>query len=286
MEDEEKAKLINQALNRSASAFMFQIKAFENEHTQKTLNTGIVGYIKLFEDNVELLAKSIDRLNYVSKDGWEIWDLDKQIQSVLISRTPKTLTSAHNLIITGYYDEGLAVCRMAYENLLAICFLQKNPQNADSVITYGFKKQFKKQLKLPSEKEFKPSNVLTQELKIAEEDEMYSFLSMPIHGNKFAVWNDIMNAQKGCGFTFNLGFSYDEEDLSLAFNHLMAILYLSLCLFKCIFGKYLKDTQLLDDKAIEALKIFIGDFPDNHFFAKYPEVVDKILAAIQIKNNN
>lgn len=48
MEDEEKAKLINQALNKSASAFMFQIKAFENEHTQKTLNK-FIGYIKLFE---------------------------------------------------------------------------------------------------------------------------------------------------------------------------------------------------------------------------------------------
>src|SRR3990172_12754673 len=234
MKDEEKTKLLNQALNKSASAFMLQIKAFENEHTQKSLDK-FFGYIKLFEDNVELLAKSIDRLNYIPKEGWERWDLDKQTQSVLISRTPKTLTSAHNLIITGYYDEGLAVCRMAYENLLAICFLQKNPQNADSVIAYGFKKQFKKQLKLPSEKEFKPSNVLTQELKIAEEDEMYSFLSMPIHGNKFAVWNDIMNAQKGCGFTFNLGFSYDEEDLSIAFNHLIALLYLSLCLFKGIF---------------------------------------------------
>ena len=283
MKDEEKTKLLNQALNKSASAFMLRIKAFENEHTQKTLNK-VIGYIKFFEDNVELLANSIDRINYIPKEGWERWDLDKQTQSVLISRTPKTLISAFNLIMVGYYDEGLAVCRMAYENLLAICFLQKNPQNADSVLCYGFKKQITKQL--PSTKQFKPSNVLTQELKIAEEDEMYSFLSMPIHGNKFAVWNDIMNAQKECGFTFNLGFSYDEEDLSLAFNHLMAILYLSLCLFKCIFGKYLKDTQLLDDKAIEALKIFIGDFPDNHFFAKYPEVVDKILAAIQIKNNN
>lgn len=48
MEDEEKAKLINQALNKSASVFMSQIKAFENEHTQKTLNK-FIGYIKLFE---------------------------------------------------------------------------------------------------------------------------------------------------------------------------------------------------------------------------------------------
>lgn len=284
MEDEEKAKLINQALNKSASAFMFQIKGFENEHTQKTFNK-FIGYIKFFEDNVELLAKSITRLNYIPKDGWEPWDIDKQAQSVLISRTPKTLTSAHNLIIAGYYDEGLAVCRMAYENLLAICFLQKNPQNADSVLGYGFKKQIIKQL--PSIKQFKPSNVLTQELKIAEEDEMYSFLSMPIHGNKFAVWKDIMNAQKGCGFAFNLGFSYDEEDLSIAFNHLIALLYLSLCLFKGIFGKYFKDSEMpCDDRAIEALKIFIGDFPDNHYFAQFPGIVDKILTALQIKDNN
>lgn len=282
MEDEEKAKLINQALDKPVSAFMRQIKVFENEHTQKTLNK-FIGYIKLFEDDVELLAKSIDRINYIPKEGWERWDLDKQTQSVLISRTPKTLISAFNLIMVGYYDEGLAVCRMAYENLLAICFLQKNPQNADSVLGYGFKKQIRKQL--PSTKQFKPANVLTQELKIAEEDKMYSSLSMPIHGNKFAVLKHIVNAQKS-GFTFNLGFSYDEKYLSMAFNHLIAILYLSLCLFKCIFGKYLKDTQVLDDKAIEALKIFIGDFPDNHFFAKYPGVVDKILTAIQIKNNN
>ena len=280
MEDEEKAKLINQALNKSASVFMSQIKAFENEYTQETLNK-FIGYIKFFEDNVELLAKSIDRLNYIPKDGWEPWDIDKQAKSVLISRTPKTLTSAFNQIIAGYYDEGLAVCRMAYENLLAICFLQKNPQNADSVLSYGFKKQIRKQL--PSIKQFKPSNVLTQELKIADEDEMYSFLSMPIHGNKFAVWNDIMNAQKGCGFAFNLGFSYDEERLSMSFNHLIAILYLSLCLFKGIFGKYFKDSEMpYDDKAIEALKIFIGDFPDNHYFARFPGIVDKILTALQI----
>ena len=44
---------------------------------------------------------------------------------------------------------------------------------------------------------------------------------------------DIVNAQKS-GFTFNLGFSYDEERLSMSFNHLIAILYLSLCLFKGI----------------------------------------------------
>ena len=283
MEDEEKAKLINQALNKSASVFMSQIKAFENEYTQETLNK-FIGYIKFFEDNVELLAKSIDRLNYIPKDGWEPWDIDKQAKSVLISRTPKTLTSAFNQIIAGYYDEGLAVCRMAYENLLAICFLQKNPQNADSVLSYGFKKQIRKQL--PSIKQFKPSNVLTQELKIADEDEMYSFLSMPIHGNKFTVLKDIVNAQKS-GFTFNLGFSYDEERLSMSFNHLIAILYLSLCLFKGIFGKYFKDSEMpYDDKAIEALKIFIGDFPDNHYFAQFPGIVDKILTALQIKDNN
>lgn len=283
MEDEEKVKLINQALNKSASAFMLQIKAFENEHTQKTLNK-FIGYIKFFEDNVELLAKSITRLNYVPKDGWKPWDVDKQAQSVLISRTPKTLTSAHNLIIAGYYDEGLALCRMAYENLLAICFLQKNPQNANSVLSYGCKEI---RTQLPSIKQFKPSNVLTQELKIAEEDEMYSFLSMPIHGNKFAVWKDIMNAQKGCGFAFNLGFSYDEEDLSIAFNHLIALLYLSLCLFKGIFGKYFKDSEMpYDDRTIEALKIFIGGFPDNHYFAQFPGIVDNILTALQIKNNN
>ena len=229
---------------------------------------------------MELLAKSIDRLNYIPKDGWEPWDIDKQAKSVLISRTPKTLTSAFNQIIAGYYDEGLAVCRMAYENLLAICFLQKNPQNADSVLSYGFKKQIRKQL--PSIKQFKPSNVLTQELKIADEDEMYSFLSMTIHGNKFTVLKDIVNAQKS-GFTFNLGFSYDEERLSMSFNHLIAILYLSLCLFKGIFGKYFKDSEMpYDDKAIEALKIFIGDFPDNHYFARFPGIVDKILTALQI----
>ena len=280
MEDEEKAKLINQALNKSASVFMSQIKAFENEYTQETLNK-FIGYIKFFEDNVELLAKSIDRLNYIPKDGWEPWDIDKQAKSVLISRTPKTLTSAFNQIIAGYYDEGLAVCRMAYENLLAICFLQKNPQNADSVLSYGFKKQIRKQL--PSIKQFKPSNVLTQELKIADEDEMYSFLSMPIHGNKFTVLKDIVNAQKS-GFTFNLGFSYDEERLSMSFNHLIAILYLSLCLFKGIFGKYFKDSEMpYDDKAIEALKIFIGGFPDNHYYlARFPGIVDKILTALQI----
>ena len=280
MEDEEKAKLINQALNKSASVFMSQIKAFENEYTQETLNK-FIGYIKFFEDNVELLAKSIDRLNYIPKDGWEPWDIDKQAKSVLISRTPKTLTSAFNQIIAGYYDEGLAVCRVAYENLLAICFLQKNPQNADSVLGYGFKKQIRKQL--PSIKQFKPSNVLTQELKIADEDEMYSFLSMPIHGNKFTVLKDIVNAQKS-GFTFNLGFSYDEERLSMSFNHLIAILYLSLCLFKGIFGKYFKDSEMpYDDKAIEALKIFIGGFPDNHYYlARFPGIVDKILTALQI----
>ena len=279
MEDEEKAKLLNQALNKSASTFMLQIKAFENEHAQNSLDK-FIGHIKLFNDNVGLLAKSIDRLNYIPKEGWERWDVDKQTQSVFISRTPKTLTSAFNLIIAGYYDEGLAVCRVAYENLLAICFLQKNPQNADSVLGYGFKKQIRKQL--PSIKQFKPSNVLTQELKIADEDEMYSFLSMPIHGNKFTVLKDIVNAQKS-GFTFNLGFSYDEERLSMSFNHLIAILYLSLCLFKGIFGKYFKDSEMpYDDKAIEALKIFIGDFPDNHYFARFPGIVDKILTALQI----
>lgn len=99
----------------------------------------------------------------------------------------------------GDYFEALATCRIVYETLLRVCFIETFPAHQYSTI--------KAEKGSP---DFKPTNFLRDALKVIDKDPFYEFLSLPVHSQKYSVLKDIVKGQQDGGLLLDLGFEYNE----------------------------------------------------------------------------
>lgn len=251
--------VIAEAISQPPSEVCLNIMAFRVAHESKSLEHMPV-YVKVFEDTFETLARAIDGLNLVKKENWK---QHNTLQVVFLSKVPKTLFSAFQQILHGDYYEALATCRIAYETLLRVCFIEVSPEHQFSTIK--------------AEKgccQFTPTNFLRDVLKVIDKDPFYEFLSLPVHSHKYSVLKDMVKGQQNGGLLFDLGFEYHEKDLQYSFNYLMAITYLALRLFQGLFNGFLVGSKF-ELKKSAAIETLITDMP--HSFNMLPELIGKIL---------
>ena len=221
-------------------------------------------YVKLFEDSLELLWKSIEALKYVDIQGWEAHQVFKL---AFVSTLPKTLFSAFEQIMSGDYSEGMATCRIAYETLLRICFLEAYPDCHEATIA-----------PIKGKTSFKATNFLRDDLNVIDEDPFYEFLSFPVHSHKFNVLRIIVESHQKDGASISQGFEYVEKDLHIAFNHLMGITYIAVRILSGLFNVHLV-TIGYEIKEQKALRDLMLDMPGS--FKALPELVDRILLQLE-----
>ena len=256
-------EVIAKAMSQPPSGVCLSIISYRNTHKVKAL-AYLPVYVKVYEDTFESLVNAIHGLNFVRKENWK---QHNTLQAVFLSKVPKTLFSAFDQLINGDYFEALATCRIAYEILLRVCFIEVLPEHQVSTIK--------------SEKgtlDFKPTNFLRDTLKIADKDPFYEFLSLPVHGHKYSVLKDIANGQQDNGLLLYLGFGYDEKDLQLAFNNLVVITYLAVRLFQGLFNSFLEGTEYFL-KGEEPLETLIKDLPNT--FNTMPVLINQILEKLK-----
>jgi hypothetical protein len=250
---------ITEAMSRPPSEICLNIIAFRNAHQTKALDH-LPRYVKIFEDAFESLSRAIDGLNFARKENWK---KHNTLQAVFLSKVPKTLFSAFQQVINGDYYEALATCRIAYETLLRICFIEISPEHQFSTIKA-----------VKGSPDFQPTNFLRDILKVVEKDPFYEFLSLPVHSHKYSVLKDMVKGQQNGGLLFDLGFEYNEKDLQYSFNYLMAITYLTVRLFQGLFNGFLAGSKF-ELKKSDAIEILIADMP--HDFNTLPKLTVKIL---------
>lgn len=253
----EEDKIIYKAFNKPYSKFCLDVIDLQNNHQIKTLQE-MGGYVKLFEDNFESLSSAIIGLNDVSKNAWK---KHNSLQAIFMSKIPKTLFSAFQQILKGDYHESLGTCRIGYEILLAICFIAKYPESQWSTVEAQ-----------KGDRAFKPSNFLRDDLKVVKEDPYYKFLSWHIHCQKRSMMSDIKAGMER-RLELNLGYGYDNKELSIAFNNLLTILYFAIKIFQHVFNDFLLiDHSMKEPKALE---VFIKDMPNK--FSNIPDLVNDII---------
>lgn len=258
-------EVIAKAMDRNHSELCLDIINYREFHKAKSL-THLPVHVKLFEDAFEILAQAIQGLNFVEKQNWREHNT---LQVAFFAKIPKTLFSAFQQIMNGDYYEGLATCRIAYETLLRVCFIERYPENQYSTI-------------IPREGKicFQPTNFLKDILKVVDQDPFYEFLSLSVHSHKFTVMKTLVQGQNQGGLLVDLGFEYDEKDLQLAFNNLIVITYLAVRLFKSLFNPFLAGSKyfLEGEQPIETL---IKDLANC--FNTIPILIDKILEKLKEK---
>jgi hypothetical protein len=258
-------EVIVKAMERHHSELCLDIINYRDCHKTKALSHLPV-YIKLFEDTFELLAKAIQGLDFVEKQNWK---KHNTLQVVFFESIPKTLFSAFQQIMSGDYFEGLATCRIVYETLLRICFIEVFPENQYSTII--------------SEKgkvSFQPTNFLKDTLKVIDKDPFYEFLSLPVHSHKFTVLKTLVQGQKQGGLLIDLGFEYEEKDLQLAFNNLIVITYFAVRLFQDLFNTFFSGLKYLLEGE-EPLATLIKDAPNS--YSTIPILIERILDKLHKK---
>lgn len=258
-------EVIVKAMEMHHSELCLDIINYRDYHKDKAL-IHLPVHIKLFEDTFELLAKAIQGLNFVEKQNWEDHNT---LQVVFFASIPKTLFSAFQQIMSGDYFEGLATCRIVYETLLRICFIEVFPANQYSTIILEKGKV-----------NFQPTNFFKDILKVIDKDPFYEFLSAPVHSNKFTVLKNLVQSQKQGGLLIDLSFEYEEKDLQLAFNSLIVITYFAVRLFQGLFNSFLSGQKYLLEGE-EPLATLIKDAPNS--FSTIPILIEKILDKLHKK---
>ena len=254
---------ISEALERPPSDFCLWIIDYRRKHKLKVTKELFV-YVKLFEDTLELLSQSITAMNYIEKEDWKT---HLGFELVFLSTLPKTLFSAFDQILSGDYSEGMATCRIAYETILRICFLEVYPECHDSTI-----------VRMKGKTIFQATNFLKDNLKVIDKDPLYEFLSFPVHSNTYNVLKTIVEGHKKGGVPITLGFEYSQEDLNLSFNHLMGIMYIAIRILSGLFNVHLVKIghEIQEQKAYNDL---MNDMPGR--FKALPDLVDRILMEIE-----
>lgn len=255
-------KTLDDAMDRPASAFCLKLIQYQKNHAEHMV-TQYARYVKFFEDNVEILFQSLNMLNFSKKEGWQ---QQQTVQALFFIRVPRTLFSAFQQIMNGEYAESLSTCRIAYETLLRILFIQKYP--ADCSSTLHLEK---------GKRQFKASRFIVDDLKVADEDRIYAFLSFPIHSHKQSVFRAIRKGAQGEGILLDPEYEFSEREMSVAFNNLLKMLYLALRIFADFFGKYIeREENTIYPTALEAL---LKTMPNN--ISEYPAFVDVLLEKVK-----
>jgi hypothetical protein len=253
-------KILDMAMEKPFSEFCFNIIQFQNSHTELMV-TSYLPYVKLFEDHLESLCKNIQELN-LSKGELEE---SHAVQALFLVRVPRTLFSAFQQAMKGDYYESMATCRIAYESMLRILFIQKYPSDWASTLLHQ-----------KGMRQFKASKFISEDLKIAEEDKTYNYLSFPIHSQKQFVLGEVASAITQGGITLSFGYEFNEREMAIAFNYLLALLYFAFRLFLKLFGRLMDKEELSAEYPI-ALETYLKEMPNR--FSGYSEFIDKALEA-------
>lgn len=255
-------EVIVKAMERCASELCLDIIRYRDDHKIKALSYLPFYSIKLFEDTFESLAKAIHGLNFVEKKNWKEHN---KFQVAFFASIPKTLFSAFQQIMSGDYFEGLATCRIAYETLLRVCFIEVYPEKKYSTIS-----------RQKNEERFSPTNFLKDKLKVVDKDPFYEFLSFSVH-SQFTVLKTLAEGQEQGGLLINLGFEYEEKYLQVSFNNLTVITYFAVRLFQGLFNTFLTGHKylLLGEKPLATC---IKDLPNK--LNNIPILIEQILVKL------
>ena len=252
-------EVIAEVMRHPPSEVCLNIITARDVHKAKAL-AHLPVHVKIFEDTFELLVNAIHGLNFAKKENWK---QHNTLQVVFLSKVLKTLFSAFQQIMHGDCFEALAICRIAYETLLRVCFIEVSPDHQFSTI--------KAEKGCPK---FTPTNFLRDTLKVIDEDPFYEFLSLPVHSHKYSVLKDMVKSQQNGGLLLDLGFEYNEKYLQVSFNNLIVITYLAGRLFQGLFNSHLAETRS-ELKKMNAIEILVREMPNE--FNTIPSLIEKIL---------
>ncbi|MFH1289050.1 MAG: hypothetical protein ABII25_10230 [bacterium] len=269
--DKEKLKLlIDESRSNEPSKITLGIYEYIKKHKNIVLNS-YGPFVKDFEDSFQELTLVIDYLNYVPSDKWEN---HKKFQNLLYPEALKTLHCSFEILINGYYDESIMLCRSAYETFFRIIFLSCYPKEWEAIF-----------VDRKGKIQFNVTSFCKDHLNIDWEF-IYKIMCLMSHSKNFRNMEKLKKIwEKKAKEKITLIYSLNEDSLKMAINNI--ILTLS-CLFHIIIPIFEEDLQnyIGFNKVIKRDLILLGIIEDtkSDFSALSKDIV-KIGKIIKIANS-
>ncbi len=196
--------------NRKPRQLIPEIRLFEEKHYLVALKEygRIVAQFELFYD---LINEIIIGVNYIDHRSWP---KHRSLQLLLVNHNLKTIYSAFERAIKGFYEDSLNLLRTNYEALVRVIWISCYPDRAGAGV-HEHK---------DGGREFNLTEFIKDDLKLNWRS--YKFLSVFTHGNQPAVmydWIDIFKKIKKEPISIELKF--DKKYLEVALNYLIFLSY-------------------------------------------------------------
>ena len=240
-----------------------QIEEFQKQHERHT-RAWYNEPIELLENTLASLAAKLDELNYVPKEKWT--DQHK-LQILFLSKTPHTLHSANQQLLSGDYHESMSTTRIAYEAILRVCFVVAFPDDFWAIVHRPAK----------GKRQFNASDFLVNTLKVAESDPFYEFLSYSVHSLISSVVDELQEAHTVGRMAVTLGYRYDKRSLQVALNSLLCVTAFSAEIMTHTFGMFLSQDNRSHLNVGDLLS-YISQLPGQ--ISQFPKTLERVRLAL------
>lgn len=279
MDEETKNRLIKKYDELCADAnikVVHDIYDFENKHYNK-VSVDYGRFISQFELYYSLVADLIHAVNYIDKKNWPA---HRSTQFLIAVHNLKTIFSAFNRLIKGYYGDSLILIRPVYEAIIKMIYITCYPDFPYDVAAGK---------KMGGDKQFNLTNFIKDELKLNWHD--YSMFSAVSHANWIYVLRDGAKYSKEKQTEpIALSYKYDKDFLTVPLNFinflLLAYLKFTVTLFATSYNNILK--KELIDKANELIALREETYLE-HPKEYWPQVIkdfNDIFEMIQMVEND
>lgn len=267
-------ELIKELQNKPASEIILSIYKYQDEHLRWFLNNR-GGFVKYFEPSYDFYVSLISSLNYVEKKRWKWW---KSLAFIYLGNSTYPLFKAHTLVMEGFYDESLTVCRESLELLIKSLFCICYPE--DCFATYSKPKK--------GRRKFNATNFLTDNLKL-KADFLYRLPSASSHGQLYVT--KILSALKEGRKHDLIGLSLklDTIMVNAPVNYLTFLIWAHIYLLTVLF-KNLAPKNNVDKKVRKQAKFYIKTL--GHIVKRTPkgfselgEEFEKVIKIVKVASS-
>ena len=224
------------------SKVMLDIYEYEKTHANKVL-TNYGRFVSQFELYYDLTIEITHAVNYINKSDWPE---HRGAQFLLLAHNLKSIFSAFDRLIHGFYEDSLILLRPAYESFIKIIYITCFP--GDPYFSIVGKRD-------GSKEKFNFTDFVKQKLKLTWNN--YSIFSSTAHANKYSVLKEAINIKlDGQKSIIGLKFQYDKKMLELGIN---SILFLQLVYLRTVVELFAtKSNHILKIDLLNKAKILIN----------------------------
>lgn len=182
-------------------------------------------------------------VNYIDKKDWPKY---RSVQFLLIVNNITYIHGARILLLKGYWESSLVLCRSALEAFVRILWISCHPQDSEAGVS-----------KIGNGVQFNFTGFVKDQLKLDWFD--YEFLSMKAHGNRIGVIKDWISINKGTmEYPITFDRPFDKKSFEIGINYVLFLetiflLFLTEIIVTQTNEKHLSEEVLADSKKLGRL---------------------------------